>query len=1021
MKQVLLMLFVLGLTLQVRAQTVVTGTITTEDGESLPGASILETGTTNGTITDVDGNFSLNVNENASLTISFVGFQTQVIPINGMSTITMQMTPDLESLDEVVVVGYGTQKRKDISGSVSSIDKKELEDQVFSNLDNLIQGKAAGVHVVQNNGAPGAGITLRIRGNTSIGSGNEPLYVVDGVPIKSGDYSGLADESRNGATSSISALGDLNPSDIESIEILKDAAAASIYGSRASNGVVLITTKKGSEGKMNVNLDYKTGLQQITRILPVVNALQDRELGYEAWVNNGRIDAFEHFTDTLNPNYNHDTNWQDELFQVAPLTSTNIGVDGGSNGLAYAISLGYLDQEGIIPNSGYKRYSGRINLSYQKDDFFNFGTNIGYTRSINNRINDGEAGAGAGNGTFRGVLNNLFEFQSPMLSPYDVDGNLTYGFNPIGITEAMTNEAIGNRVIGNFYGEIKPIVGLRIRSSIGIDVLGLHENRFIPSILYVRPDEYRQSTARFFEDITWINENLISYQKEFGKHQLTALVGYSQQESVAESILAQRTNASTDNIITVNAGATLSDAYSGISSWAITSLFSRINYAFSGKYLLQLAVRRDGSSRFGKNTRYGNFPSVSVGWRISEESWLSGFDILDDMKLRASLGQTGNQSIPNYISRGLMSTGANYLGQAGITHSSNGLPNNNLTWEKTTQYDLGIDFSLLKYRLSFMIDYYYKNTTDLLFSIPIPTTSGYSSLTTNLGELENKGVEITMGSTIFDKKVGWDINFNIAFNQNKVIALPSGNDIPTNGFGINGLIREGEPLGIFYGYIFDGVYSTTEDVPSGLIMNGRAVEAGDAIFRDLNDDNVIDIEDRAIIGNANPKFVGGFSNTLRYTNFELTAFFNFSYGNDILNRFRAKRDDMARAFPVPSPYIYFNRWQREGDVTDVPIAIQGDPKQNGRKESTRWLEDGSYLRLKALTLSYNVPKDVIEKIKLSKARVYLTGQNLLTFTRYTGYDPELNSSSDYSRGVFGVDIGGYPTAQSIILGVNVGF
>jgi TonB-dependent starch-binding outer membrane protein SusC len=1011
------------LQLNVYGQQMVTvsGTVTDAQGQPLPGATVVEEGTTNGTVTNNDGVYTINVPGNATLVFSFVGMRTQRVAVNSRTQIDIQMEEETVGLDEVVAIGYGTQSRRRISSAIASVDTEAIQDQTSPNLDNLLQGKAAGVHVIQNNGAPGAGITIRIRGNTSIGGGNSPLYVIDGVPIKSGDYSGLYDGSNSGATSNLSALADINTSDIESIEILKDAAASSIYGSRASNGVILITTKKGMIGEMKINVDFQSGFQKIARILPVVNAQQDRELGYEAWVNNGRIDAFEHFTDWYNPNYNHDTHWQEELFQTAPINNSTLRAEGGTKELSYSASLGYLQQEGIIPNSDFTRYSSRVNLLFNKNERIIFGANLSYARSINNRIADGDVGAGTGSGSFRGILNNLFEFQSPMLSPYDIDGNLTYGFNPIGIAKVTTNEALSNRVIGNFYGELEITEGLKLRSSIGIDLLGMHENRFFPSVIATKASEYRQSTARFFEDITWINENIVSYEKAFNeKHNFTAIIGYSQQESVSETILAQRTNASSDNIITVNAGATLSDATSHITSWAINSLFSRINYSYQDKYLVQLALRRDGSSRFGKNTRYGNFPSASLAWRVSDESFMKNANTINDLKFRISAGQTGNQSIGNYVARGLMATGADYEGEAGITHSTSGLPNRDLTWEKTNQFNFGFDMSILNNKLTFIADYYYKKTTDLLFGIPIPTTSGYTSLTTNLGALENKGIEFSTIANVIDKNLKWDLNFNISLNRSKVLELPSGNDVPVWN-GISGIVREDEPLGIFYGYIFDGVFSRSEDIPVGLRMNGRLATAGDAIFRDLNNDNVIDLNDRTIIGDPNPDFVGGMTHSFAYNNFELSAFFNFSYGNDILNSFRAKRDDMARAFPVPSPNIYYNRWQKEGDVTDVPIAQQGDPKLNGRDESTRWLEDGSYLRLKTITLAYNIPRKFIDRFNLSKVRLYITGQNLLTFTNYSGYDPEVTRSSNYSRGIFGVDTGGYPTAKSFVLGINLGF
>ncbi len=1001
----------------------VTGVVTSaENGEGIPGVNVTIKGATIGTITDVDGKYSILTQQGSVLVFSSVGFISLEVAVKASRIIDISLETDKKALEEVIVVGYGEQSKRKITSSISSIKKEVLQDQISSNLDNLLQGRASGVQVIQNNGAPGAGITVRIRGNSTIGGGNEPLYVVDGVPIKSGDYSGLSESRTDGVSTNVSALADINPADIESIEILKDAAAASIYGARASNGVVLITTKKGQQGDLKLNIDLQTGVQSVARFLPVTNARQTREIGYEAWVNAGRLDAFEHFTDSLNPNYNHDTHWQKELFKSGITRNVNLSAEGGSEKAIYAVTGSYLRQEGTIPNSDYTRYSTRLNLVLNNNARVRFGANLGYTRAINNRINDGEVGAGAtSSGAFRGVLNNIFELQSPMLSPYDVDGNLMYGYNPIGTALATNNKASSNRVIGNFYAEADLWKGFVLKSSVGVDIMSMREQRFIPSVLHSQPSEFRQATARAFDDLMWINENTLSYRTQIQTdHTFSGLLGFSQQESRAEAITAQRINASTDKIITVNAGANMTEASSFIEGWALTSLFGRFNYSFRDKYMVQAALRRDGSSRFGRDTRFGTFPSLSLGWRLAGENFLQSVSFIQDLKLRASIGKTGNQEIPNYVAKGLMATGADYEGQAGIAHIANGLPNRALTWEKTLQSNIGLDITLIKGRLNLTADYYLKKTTDLLFSIPVPTTSGYSSLTTNLGELMNKGVEFDVNSIIVDQEFKWDASFNISFNRNRVISLPSGDDIMSTRYGVDGVIREGEPLGVFYGYTFEGVYSRSEDIPNGLRMNGQLVAPGDAIFTDRNGDNIIDINDRTIIGNANPLCIGGFSNRFGFRGLELVAFFNYSYGNDILNEFRAKRDDMARAFSVPSPEIYYNRWRKEGDVTDVPKVIQGDPRQNGRKTSTRWLENGSFLRLKTVTLSYNLPKILTNRAKLSKARIYVTGQNLLTLTKYTGYDPEVASTSNFSRGVFGVDVGSYPISKAIIVGLNIG-
>ena len=986
-------------------QAEVTGTVTSAEGDPLPGVNVIVKGTANGVVTDFDGNYTIDIAspDTAILVFSYLGFQTLETPVSGQIVINISLTEGSTELDEVVVVGYGEQSKAKVTGSITSVKSEELENRPSSSFENALQGKAAGVQITQNTGAPGGGATVRIRGIASISGGNEPLYVVDGVPIKSGNFG----SSEVLGSVGLNALADINPNDIASIEVLKDASAASIYGSRASNGVVLITTKRGSAGKPLLNVSTYTGFQQITDYLPTVNAQQFREIFFEGWTLNGGRQMRPEISDILNPSTGGDnnTNWQDLIFRTAPIRNFDISLTGGSEKLKFAISANYFDQEGILLDTGYKRISSRLNVDYQAYDNIKLGASISYTNGFNNL-----AVQSPGNNNPVQVWMNTPAYQTL----FPTEGEPTWIRNPVSLLTDPTFESSTNRIIGNIYGEVNIAKNLKFRSSIGLDLLSLKEDLFVPSTVR-NIGSFRLATARNFQDIGWINENTLNYNNAIGQdHSLDVLLGFSQQENKITSIFAQGSEAPSDKIPTVNASATIENASSREESWGLVSYFGRVNYGYKNRYLLTGTVRTDGSSRFGADSRYGTFPSGAFAWRVSEEPFMQD-SFINDLKYRVSYGSTGNQEgIGNFVSQGLFTSNPTYLGVGGFAPASNGIPNALLSWEKTNQFNTGLDFSLFNGRVSLSADYYIKNTEDLLFNVQLPGTSGFDVLTTNLGAVENKGFDFNLTTQNFAGKFNWSTNINVSFNSNEVTQLPNGEDFFIFGSGGDGLaiLREGEPLGSFFGLQFEGAYSTIDDVPAGPDgqgklrsggANGPEFQAGDAIFNDLDGNGIIDEDDRTIIGQALPDFTGGFSNNFSYKGFDLNVFFNFSVGNDIYNAASQYRNGWNGLYVQPSKYYYENRWQQPGDVTDVPINIFRGPTDDGRGNTSQWLEDGSFLRLKTITLGYNFQPQVLDRLKISKLRFYVTGQNLWTLTDYSGYCTEAVSSSANNAGIFGVD------------------
>ncbi len=997
----------------------VSGVVLDSNGEPIPGVNVRVVGTTTGTITDTNGNFSINVpSKTRMLQFSFVGMKTKEVDITGKNMLNVVLEDSAVSLNEIVAVGYGIQKKRDLTGSIVSVNMGSVENSKVKDVMSALQGRAAGVQVVSNSGAPGDGITVTVRGQSSLNSGNSPLYVIDGVPVETNSLSQLNGWNSHG----LNPLADINPSDIQSIEVLKDAASTSIYGARAANGVILITTKRGQAGKAKVSINASMGYSKITRFLSVLNATQWRQVVTDAYRNldyyNGATTPTEPswtVVDSLSPRNNGDVDWQNVMYRTAKQSQVDFSVAGGSKNSKYAFSTSVLDQDGIFLASNYKRITSRLNTDFTVSDKMKIGQSVSYTHGVNNRINAG--------GTGNNSLVVAILVRPPTYSLTFPDGSpINYFFgkrNPVALAEEVTHLNTTNRIIGNQYLEYELLKGLKFRANLSLDFINMKEDEFYPTTVDYRAG-YNRGAVRSTNNLTWANDDYLTYTKSFNDvHHLSAMAGFSTQEWKTEVTGLDGMYFASDNIHTLNGAGTISNQAVNVTyGHSLASYFGRLTYDYKSKYLFEANFRADGSSRFGKDNRFGYFPSASAAWRFSDEPFVKDLNFFDDGKLRFSVGQTGNEAIGNYTSQGEFAIGTNYLDNSGASPTV--MPNSALHWETTTQYDAGMDLTMLNNRVSFIGDVYVKNTSNLLFAVPIPETTGFNYITKNIGEIQNKGLELSLTTYNFVKAFKWNTSFNISFNRNKVVSLPE--DILTNGFIQNGsyhILKEGEPIGVFYGWKSMGVYSRDEDNVDHVRMgssNGKEFKGGDVIWEDLNGDHIIDDSDRQIIGDAQPKFTGGLNNELSYKNFSLNVFFQFSYGNDIYSNLNFMRNWVNSYNNVSTDAL--NRWREQGDVTNYPKPTRGDPMRNTNRVSDRWIEDGSYIRLKNVNLAYDFPNAITDKLKISGLRLYVTGQNLVTWTHYTGYDPEVSS---YSGLRLGIDDGAYPQSRTFIMGLNVKF
>ena len=1021
MKKILLLCFSLVFVLSAWAQErVITGKVTsTEDGSTLPGVNVVVKGTTNGTVTDAEGKYSLSVPNGATLTFSFIGLKTTEEIVGERSVVDVNMSSDIQQLSEVVVVGYGTQEKRDITGNVAQISSSSIQNLPVASIEQSMQGKAAGVFIESQNGKLGQGIKVRIRGSSSLSASNQPLYVVDGIPITS------ASQSSNGAETN--PLADINFNDVASIEILKDASASAIYGSRASNGVVLITTKRGKSGKTNFTLNYFTGVSHETGRRDFLNAKQYVDAENQAAASAAKLDpTFDYvgFNTKRLARYsagNNDyqtakinTDWQDLVFRAAPINQIDVSASGGNDKTRFFVSGQYSDQNGILIGNSLKRISARMNLDHKATEKLNIGINFNVARTENHRLSNDDAFSTPLQIVALSPITPVIDPRTGLASGIlDIakgipNDNFPVYYNPLISIDNASYIATVYRTFGNAFASYQILPGLSFRSEVGTDLLFQTEDQYLGA-LTVRntgtPNGQGFNATTLIANYT--TNNFLKYEKVIGEHTFDILGGMSFQKSTSSTSSITAQQFPSDAYKTISSAASIVSASAGPTNFTFLSYFARGNYKFKDKYLLSLSGRVDGSSRFGANNRYGFFPAASAGWIVSEEPFMQDVTFLSQLKLRASYGITGNAEIGNnFASRGLYGP-ANYVGTGGQAPFQ--LPNPNLKWETTAQTDIGLDFSFLKGRISVEADYYMKSTSDLLLVKNVVGSSGFRTFTQNIGKLENKGFELVVNSQNLVGDLKWTTSFNLATTENKVT------DLQGQVLGTNDLNRaiEGQSIGVFYGREFAGADKANGDAL--YVLNSK--NADGSINRGTT--NNYNNAQQTVLGNPNPKWYGGITNTLSYKGFDFTLVFQGVQGNMIYNGGGQYMSASASNGYDNQTTDQLNAWKKPGDITSVPELrlFFG----NGVNPSSRYLSDGSYVRLKTITLGYNLPQIATSKLKVERIRIYVTAQNLYTFTSYKGWDPEVNADYQASNINQGVDFYSAPQPKTITAGINVSF
>ncbi len=1019
-------------TLADAADQEVTGTVSDENGQVLPGVSILVKGTTRGTSTDVNGMFRLLVADPKSvLVFSYVGFESKEIAVNNQTAFNVSLKADDKSLNEVVVVGYGTQKKTDLTGAVAILSADKLKNRAAVSYGEALVGQMAGVQVQQTNGAPGGeGLTIRVRGTGSISAGSSPLYVIDGYPIDG------------------SAFSLVNPSDIESIQVLKDASSTAIYGSRGSNGVVIVTTKKGKIGTPVVSYNTFYGVQQVAKKIAVMNSREYLEFfkdGHnQAWLDRAPLpgdaphtindpnsvrekytnSSFYVIPESFNDPKNFaDNNWQDMIFRTAPTQRHELSVTGGVEKTRYAVSGGYTNQQGIQINSDYKRYNLRTNITSNLSKKLEVGISVSGYFSENNTVDNGKDSPLS------------YALYLPPIYPLrNADG--TYGSqvrnpeiwagdvaNPVGIAENITNYTSRNGFIASAYGQYELLDGLKYRISLNGTVENRRAKYYRPSFVDLdgskapRTAEGRNETTL---DKDWLVEQTLNYTKTlFTKHTINVLAGYTAQKSSGEYAQVIAQNFPNDVVRTLSAGQIVGGT-NWESQFSLISYLGRFNYAYNDKYLLTASIRTDGSSRFGNNNKWGTFPSISAGWRVISESFMHNIQAVSDLKLRASWGLVGNNRIGNYDAIARTNTSFYALNNA-LVNAVNPInyPNPNLGWEKTRQVNIGFDLGLFGERVRLEADFYNSRSVDLLLNVPVPTLSGYASQLQNIGQLENKGMEFLLRTRNLVGALKWSTDANISFNKNKVLALgPDQRPIYAGAAsaGNTFITTIGQPIATFYGYQYNGIFRNQAELDASPHLAND--HPGDPRYVDTNKDGQINADDKTYLGNNQPNFIFGFSNDFSYKGFDLNVQLTgsqgaklFSFFNRMIGIYHGDRNGLVKLN---------NRWRSEANPGSGDILrANRDPKGLQKEPSSYWVEDGSFLRIRNVSLGYTFSNALIKQARLKGLRIYVTGQNLYTFTKYPGYDPE--TSSEGGGLSHGGDYLGYPAARTIIAGLNVTF
>jgi TonB-linked SusC/RagA family outer membrane protein len=1004
--------------INVEQQIRISGTITDEKGGTLPGATVQVKGTNQGVLTDANGKYSIDVaSSNVTLTFSFVGYTQKEVAVNNQTTIDVVLSEDLQNLGEVVVIGYGTVQRKDLTGSVGQMQANAIKDLPVARVDQALTGKLAGVQVLTTNGEPGASTTIRIRGVGSISAGTDPLYVVDGYPLDNIEM--------------------LNPNDIETIDILKDASATAIYGSRGANGVILINTKRGKAGTSVISLDTYFGWQKILKSIDFLTMNEQAQYYYDGVVNQN-LDAGKPVTgdplkwyyavpqtvlSVLDGTISVPTDAYDAVFRTAPQQSYNLSAKGGNESVKYAVSAEYMNQEGIVLSSNFDRYSVRANLDAQltKKLSMKFNFNTAYTTN-NDIINSG------GNGGGEGIVGSAttWEYWYPL---YKDDGTYFSGYgqdatnnvwNPVATANEVLRKAENLRLLGNLNTEYKITDALKLNIMLGTNIGNRHYYYFIPKMdvfqNVAEGDDERSNS------LNWLTESTLNYTKSFGKHNFTGLLGYTTQKQHDGSNFLSSQTYPNNLVYTLNAVSNI--LYQGNSlesEWTLISYLARLNYNFSNKYYLTASIRADGSSRFGKDKKYGYFPSAAVAWRISDENFMKNVTFINDMKIRTSYGETGNNNIGNYAHIATINYESYDLGGVAIGgYAPAQFGNSTLTWEKQRSLDFGMDLSLLKSRVNLTVDYFKTTNHQLLLNVNVPLTTGFNTSLQNIGEVENRGWEIALNTVNITGGFEWTTNFNISAFKNEVLKLgPEGAPIISG----NNITQIGSPMGMFYGYLTDGVFKTQDELNAGPKWAPGTADVshlGDIRFKDISGpdgvpDNIINTFDRTIMGNPYPDFYYGMTNNFTYKNFTLSVALQGSVGNEILNSSDNMLYTRARYKQLS---IVRDYWKSEAEPGNDPRP-NNLPTGGLRQYSNRYITDATYFKISNINLSYLFPEKITRAIYLSSLRVYVSATNPLLVTDFLYFNPEnSSSSSSLTPGLLNYN---YPIAKSFVIGINASF
>jgi TonB-dependent starch-binding outer membrane protein SusC len=1007
----------------------ITGVITDRfSGETLPGANVMVKGTTTGTVTDIDGNYTLNLTPGShTIVFSYVGYsqREESITIAADETLVLNigLSLDVTTFDELVVIGYGAQKKKVVTGAISSVDAEAITSSPILRVEQALQGRTAGVQITNLSGQPGEAPTVRIRGAGTTGNAS-PLYIVDGLAVGGIDY--------------------LNPGDIESIDVLKDAASAAIYGARAANGVVLITTKRGTAGKVSLNYSMYQGIQNVAKTIDMLDADQYRMMMNEGARNAGLTEPFD-----LNEITAHNTNWQEALFQTnAPIVSHDLSVNGGTERSTFASSLSYFTQEGIIggDKSQFDRITARLNTRHEVNSFISFGNNLAYSHIIRRGIGSNTSF----NGAYSSALNidpltPLFETNENNLSsaPYstepvvtDGDGNV-YGIsklvgaeivNPMALLEIQNAETRVDKIVGNVFGELEVIENLKFNTSLGIDLAYVLNDSHTP-LFYLNGAQNNTLKTNVSKNMqryyTWQFENTLSYTRQIDAHNFSALAGMTASKSNFEDLSGFNADVPiTDprHVYLNMATDTVWTAYGGAYHASLLSGFGRIMYDYEGRYAFNATIRRDGSSRFGANNRFGTFPSLGATWIISEESFFPDLGSIDIIKLRASWGVNGNQEIGNYQFISTIDKSRGYIFGTGRAFgaSPSFIENDDIRWEESEQIDIAIDLGAFNNRLTATVDYYVKTTNGLLERIPIPAHVGNDPPVANVGSVENRGVELSLNWRHFEGDVHYSVGLNTAYNKNTMTHI--GNEegvLPGATWAVAGMVTRAEiglPIGYFWGYKTDGIFQNQAEIFQHIGQTGKVLQPnakpGDVRFVDVNGDGVINANDRTMIGNPTPDLTFGLNASVDYKQFDFGILLVGSYGNDVFNGMQ--RQDLRYTNRTTA---ILDRWTGEGTSATIPRATWIDTNNNYRV-SDLYIEDGSFLRIKNIQVGYSVPDQFLSRIKVSAWRVFVSAENLYTLTNYSGPDPEIGALSSFD---IGIDRGIYPQSRTFRLGTSITF